>query len=81
MTLVDLVNSVSRSCFTIIYTYYFSRIFDELFDLQVRLMAIENQQHDLVSINATKVDGGFLKADPKDGSPNETLYVSWLIML
>ena len=28
-------------------TYYFSRIFEELFDLQVRLMAIENT-HGLV---------------------------------
>ena len=25
-------------------TYYFSRIFEELFDLQVRLMSIENTQ-------------------------------------
>ena len=25
-------------------TYYFSRIFEELFDVQVRLMAIENTQ-------------------------------------
>ena len=25
-------------------TYYFSRIFEELFDVQVRLMAIENAQ-------------------------------------
>ena len=63
------------------HTYYLNRIFDEIFNLQVRLMVFENQQHDLALINATKVDGGLIEANPKADFPNETLYVSWLIML
>ena len=62
------------------HTYYLNRIFDEIFDMQVRLLIIENQQHDL-AINATQVHGSLIEAKPKADFPDGTLLLSWLIML
>ena len=65
-------------------TYYFSRVFEELFDLQVRLMAIEGMQ------GLDYEDGKSVLDRPgyKKGDMEEVLYkrdfdqfVFWLLAL
>ena len=65
-------------------TYYFSRVFEELFDLQVRLMAIEGMQ------GLDYEDGKSVLDRPgyKKGETEEVLYkrdfdqfVFWLLAL
>ena len=65
-------------------TYYFSRVFEELFDLQVRLMAIEGTQ------GLDYEDGKLVLDGPvyKKGETEEVMYkrdfdqfVFWLLAL
>ena len=49
-------------------TYYFSRIFEELFDLQVRLMSIENTQ------GLDYEDGKLVLDKNENGETDEVMY-------
>ena len=71
------------------HTYYLDRIFTELFDIQIRLLNLENQQYDLFMKSNQSYDD-LLEAAPKNlldetgtksDFPDSNLFIYWLLML
>ena len=65
-------------------TYYFSRVFEELFDLQVRLMAIEGMQGLDYEDGKSVIDRpGYKKGDMEEVLYRRDLdqFVFWLLAL
>ena len=69
------------------HSYYLNRIFTELFDIQIRLLELENQQFDYMTSNQSYDD--VLGAAPKNildeiqtkNDFNGDLFMFWLFML
>ena len=70
------------------HSYYLNRIFTELFDIEIRLLKLENQQFDSMTSNQS-YDDVFGSAAPKDildeiqtkDDFNGDLFMFWLFML
>ena len=70
------------------HTYYLDRIFRELFDVQIRLLDLENQQYDIFMKSNQSYDDS-LEAAPKNlldetGTKSDfdgNLFIYWLLML
>ena len=69
------------------HSYYLNRIFTELFDVQIRLLELENQQFDYMTSNQSYDD--VFGSAPKDildeiqmkDDFNADLFMFWLFML